>query len=287
MPESPRVPAQLAKRSAANGEATIRASAAEKPDATRASPMVAPLARALALLSVFAPHDLWLSNGELSTRSGLPPSTVSRMAHTLTALGYLHHAEDSRKYRLAAPVLGLGYAAIAHSHVQRLARAKMQAFAEQHKVHLVLSTRDRLDMIVLEICRSALAPVPLDLHVGARIGLGTSPIGWALLAGLPEVERYYLLGNIQRRMPREWPRLRRRSSEAIAQVHDRGFCSSLGEWASELGIIAVPMLIDGNAPLVLACVGASAQMSRARVERELGPRLVGIAGLLQQEGAIE
>lgn len=287
MPELPRMPAPATRAPLDKSVNSTRSQTSADPEASRARPMVVPLARALALLSVFTPHDLWLSNGELSTRSGLPPSTVSRMAQTLTALGYLHHADDRRKYRLAAPVLGLGYAAIAHSHVQRLARAKMQAFAEQHKVHLVLSTRDRLDMIVLEICRSALAPVSLDLHVGARISLATSPIGWALLAGLPEVERYYLLGNIQRRMPREWPRLRRRSSEAIAQVHEGGFCSSHGEWASELGMIAVPMLIDGNAPLVLACIGASSQMSRARVDRELGPRLVGIAGLLQQEGAVE
>src|SRR5947199_2020288 len=160
----------------------------------RTRPMVVPLARALSLLAAFAPNDTWLSNGDLAARTSLPPSTVSRMAQSLTALGYLHYAPDQRRYRLAASVLALGYAAIAHSDVQRLARAKMQAFAEQHKVHLTLSTRDRLDMIVLESCSSAQAPISLDLHVGARMGLGSSPMGWALLAALPGLERYYLLG---------------------------------------------------------------------------------------------
>jgi DNA-binding IclR family transcriptional regulator len=249
--------------------------------------MVAPLARALSLLGAFTPDDSWLSNGDLAARTGLPPSTVSRMAQSLATLGYLRYAPEQRRYRLAASVLALGYAAIAHSDVQRLAREKMQAFADQHKVHLTLSTRDRLDMIVLESCTSAQAPISLNLHVGARFGLGSSPMGWALLAALPGVERYYLLGNVERKMQREWPRLRRRCAEAIAQVHDTGFCTSLGEWARELGIVAVPLMIDGHAPLVLGCVGSSAQMTRARIERELGPRLVGIATALQQEGVVE
>jgi DNA-binding IclR family transcriptional regulator len=255
------------------------------PAVVHCGPTVQPVARALSLLAAFTPNDLWLGNGELAGRSGLPPSTVSRMAQTLVALGYLHHAPEQRKYRLAAPVLALGYGAIANSEVQRLARTQMQAFAEEHKVHLNLSTRDRLDLIVLESCSSRQATIALDLYVGVRIGLASSPMGWALLAALPELERYYLMGNVERRMAREWPRLRRRSSEAIAQVFRLGFCTSLGEWDPDLGIVAVPLMIAGHAPLVLACVGSTAQMTRARVERELGPRLLGVALGLQEQGA--
>jgi DNA-binding IclR family transcriptional regulator len=252
---------------------------------SRSGPMVTPVARALSILAAFTPRDSSLGNSDLAARSGLPPSTVTRIAQSLVALGYLHHLADRRKYRLAAPVLGLGYAATAHSDLQRLARAKLQAFAEQHKVHTTLSTRDRLDMIVLESCSSPHAAISLDLHVGARVGLASSPMGWSLLAALPALERNYLLDSVQRRMQRDWPRLRRRSAEAIAQVYEKGFCTSLGEWARELGIVAVPLMIAGHAPLVLACVGSSIQMTRARVERELGPRLVGIAVVLQREGA--
>jgi DNA-binding IclR family transcriptional regulator len=215
----------------------------------------------------------------------MPASTVSRLAQSLVALGYLHHSADLRKYRLAAAVLSLGYAAIANSDVQRMARVQMQAFADQHKVHVALSARDRLDLIVLENSTSATAGISLNLHAGVRMGIASSPMGWALLAALPELERYYLLGNVERRMPREWPRLRRRSSEAISQVFRLGFCTSLSEWDPDLGIVAVPLMIPGHAPLALACVGSSAQMSRARVERELGPRLLGIARALQEQSA--
>jgi DNA-binding IclR family transcriptional regulator len=246
-------------------------------------PMVAPVARALALLSAFTPEEPWLGNGELSSRTGLPPSTVSRLAQSLVMLGYLHHDAQGRRYRLSAAVLALGYAAIAQSDVQRMARLYMQAFAEQHKVHVMLSTRDRLDLIILEHSAGAGTQIALNLRVGVRMGIASSPLGWALLAALPDLERYYLLSSVERRMPREWPRLRRRSSEGISQTLQLGYCTSLGEWERELGIVAVPLVVPGHAPLALACVGSSSQMTRSRVERELGPRLMGIATAVQDQ----
>lgn len=246
-------------------------------------PMVTPLVRALSLLGGFTPHDALLSNGELAERSGLPRSTVSRIMQSLTALGYLHYEPDQRKYRLTASVLNLGYAAIAGSELLRLARPKMREFAEQQRVHVNLSTRDRLDMIVVGSYSTKQAPASLSFQVGTRFGLATSPMGWAFLAGLPDVERYYLLGKLEPRVPLGWQRQRRRCDEAIAQVLDKGFCTSVREWNIELGIIAVPLLVAGHEPMVLSCVGSSSQMMRIRVERELGPRLRGIASALQRE----
>ncbi len=255
--------------------------------------MVTPFARALSLLGAFTPRDHWLGNTDLAQRTGLPASTVTRLSQSLVALGYLVHAPAERKFRLAAAVLALGYAAIANSEVQRVARAQMQAFAVQHRVHVSLSSRDRLDLIVLASCASPDAPVALNLHVGARAGLASSPMGWALLAALPEVERDYLLASVERRMPhglhesrelKEWPRQRRRLSAALVEVADRGWCSSVGEWDRDLGVVAAPLLIEGHVPQVLACVGASVQLGRARIERELGPRLLAMSRALGHGG---
>jgi DNA-binding IclR family transcriptional regulator len=247
-------------------------------------PIVAPFARALTLLGAFTPQDEWLGARELAARTELPPSTVSRIAQSLVLLEYLRYCPASRKYRLAAPVLALGYGAIANSDVQRAAQPRMQRFAEQHRVAVNLSSRDRLDLVLLESCNSPQAPLALNLHAGVRVGIASSPLGWALLGALPELERYYLLEHVERRMPREWARLRRRSIEAIAHVQASGFCASLGDWDQDLGIVAAPVMVEGQSPLVLACVGSSAQMTRARVERELGPRLVSMASAIQEEG---
>ncbi|TSH91265.1 IclR family transcriptional regulator [Verticiella sediminum] len=253
--------------------------------AVASRPVVAPFARALAVLAAFVPGETWLGNRDLSVRTGLPASTVTRIAQTLVVLGYLFRDDEGRKYRLAPSALALGYGATANSDVQRLACACMQAFAERHRLHVNLSSRDRLDMIVLESCRSVQSALALNLYVGVRLGIASSPMGWAFLAALPELERYYLLENVERRTPRDWPRLRRRTSEALAQMSRVGFCSSLGEWESEIGIVAAPLLVEGHAPLVLACVGTSQQMTRARVEREIGPQLLATVFSIQQKVA--
>jgi DNA-binding IclR family transcriptional regulator len=261
------------------------------PRARKARPaapaIVRPFARALALLAAFTPRDRWLGGRELAARCGLPPSSASRIAHSLVQLGYLHVEPVTHEYRLAAAVLALGYGAVANSSVQQSARGHMKAFADQQKLHVILSARARLDLIVLHAYSGAHSPLKLSLHAGMRLGIASSPLGWALLAALPELERYYLLENIERRAPLEQARLRSRLTRAMTQVQNHGFCSSLGEWDPDLAIIAAAFLIEGHAPLVLACVGASAQITRPRVERELGPRLLAVASAIQREGGGE
>lgn len=245
--------------------------------------VVTPLVRALMIISAFAPHERWLGNGQLVQRTGLPPSTVTRIAQSLVRLGYLLYDARERKFRLCPAVLGLGYAAIAHSVVQRLAGEHMGAFARQHEVHLCLAARDRLDLVVLECRRSPEPSLALPLQVGMRVGMTLSPMGWSLLAALPELERIYLLENVERRISRDWPRMRRRVCEGIAQVYEKGYCTAIDRWEAGLGTIAAPVLLEGSSPYVLACIGAGYGMTRARVERELGPRLLAMAHALRAE----
>ncbi len=243
--------------------------------------MVVPFARALELLGVFSPQERWLGNRELAERAGLPPSTVARISRTLVQLGLLVHDPAQRRYRLAAAVLALGYGAIFNADAQRVARPAMREFALEHRLHVLLGSRDRLDVIVLESASSPLSPIAIDLHAGVRMGIATSVLGWALLAALPELERYYLLDGVQRRMPRDWTRTRRRCSEAVAQVLQRGWCTTPGDGNPEIVMLAVPLQVEGHAPMVLACVGGSQQMTRARIDRELGPRLLALATQIQ------
>lgn len=245
--------------------------------------VVSPVLRALTLLSAFLPQERWLGNGQLAMRTGLPPSTVTRIAQSLVRLGYMFHDSVERKYRLSPAVLGLGYAAIAHSAIQTLAGERMAAFAHQHKVHVGLAMRDRLELVVLECRRGLESRVALPLHVGMRVGIVQSPMGWSLLAALPELERNYLLENVQRKVTRDWGRLRRRLWEGVAQTGEKGYCTAIGEWEPELGVLSAPVRLEGSAPFVLICIGASQAISRARVERELGPSLLIMARELQSE----
>ena len=57
------------------------------------------LARGLSVLRAFRPSDDGLGNAEISERTGLPKSTVSRLTFTLQSLGYLTHAGRHDLYR--------------------------------------------------------------------------------------------------------------------------------------------------------------------------------------------
>jgi DNA-binding IclR family transcriptional regulator len=249
---------------------------------------VNPLGRALSVLSVFGPHERWMGLTEIALKSAVPLSTASRLLKSLLALGYVYYHPQQKKYRLTAKVLKLGYAAIAHSELQNLALPKMQDLADETQTQVVLGSRDRLDVVLIESCHcndvsNDRRNLKFGISVGTRLAIAESPLGWALLAALPELERRYLSLKIETRDRLNWSRIRKRLTKAQVQIQDKGFCSSLGEIDPDIAAVAMPLTISGHAPLVLACIGSSARMSNSRMEREFGPRLKQIVRYLQEE----
>lgn len=257
-------------------------------------PMVTPFARALSVLTAFTSQDRWLCNSELAQRTGLPASTVTRMTRSLVILNYLRCAPQARKFCLGPSVLALGYNAAVHTDVYRVANQSMSTFAERHQVHVHLSTRDRLDLVVIDSCRTSAIPESLQPGIGSRLGLASSAAGWALLASLPEAERSYLLQSVEHHPQHAQPseprgeraQMRRRSNEAIGQVREGGFCVALGESGQPMTMVAAPIQLPGQAPLALSCMGPSLRMSRTRSVRELGPALVRMAQEIQHSGEL-
>jgi DNA-binding IclR family transcriptional regulator len=253
--------------------------------ATANRPVVAPFARALSVLSAFAPGDRWLCNSELSIRTGLPASTVTRMTRTLLSLGYLRCAAGARRFCLSPSALALGYRAAADTEIHHDAHQRMHAFAERHQVHVHLSVRDRLDLVVIDSCTTSALPDALQPGVGTRLGLASTAAGWALLASLPDAERNYLLRSAEHQPApnagEEKRQLHRRSCEAIGQVREDGFCVALGESGRPMTMVAAPIQLPGKSPLAVSCMGPSMLIGRTRSVRELGPALVRMAQDIQ------
>jgi DNA-binding IclR family transcriptional regulator len=241
---------------------------------------VTPLVRGLSILSVFTPDKPTLGNLEIAQATGIPAPTVLRLLKSLVALGYLHQDKTSRKYSLAAASLALGYAAIADPDLQRLASIEMRKFAEATDTYVLLGTRERLDILILDTQIGSRAVLDLRLRPGMRMHIAYSLMGWALLAALPEAERSYLLGELERRPDENWPTIGRRMHEKIAQVRELGFGMLHGDWEPELACVAAPVPLPDRPPMVLGCVGRTGRLAQARLERELGPRLVTIAQTL-------
>ena len=238
---------------------------------------VTALARGLELLRCFTPDESVLGNRQLANLTGLPPATISRLTHTLCELGYLEYAERLGKYRLAPPVLSLGYACLRNLDIRQRARELMARLANDTGASVAMGARDRLEMVYVEHCHAPELRT-LRLDVGSRIPLATTSLGRALLAGLPEAERDYLLDYIRQREPAQWPQLQAGIERAVEEVAKRGFCLVRGEWQRDVNAVGVPLVpADGSPIVALNCGGPEFSLPVAQLEQEIGPRLVHLA----------
>jgi DNA-binding IclR family transcriptional regulator len=244
---------------------------------------VSALARGLEVLRAFTPTEGLLGNGELAQRTGLPKPTVTRLTYTLTRLGYLVYVERLGKYQLAPAALALGYSALANMRIRQVARGYMQTLADYADASVALGTRDRLDLIYVEHCRSRHG-VMLRLGLGSRIPIGNTAMGRALLAGLPETEREWLLGYMKRQDGKGFAKMRATIERALADVAERGFTLALGEWERDINAVGVPLMApDGSGVFAFNCGAPSFQFTRERLESEIGPRLVNLARNVEAE----
>ncbi len=247
---------------------------------------VSALHRGLEVLRCFQPGDDGLGNLELSQRSGLGPSTVSRITYTLTRLGYLRYDAATGRYRLGVAVLGLGYACLAGFRIRETAQAHMQEMAEAvgGGVLVALSARDNLRMVYLACARSSEGVMSLQLDVGSRLSLGRSAAGRAYLAATSTEERERLIVELEARAdPAIWPATLTGIRDSVRSVHERGFCMSLGNWRAQVNTAGVPLRLAHDDTLyTLTCGGAAYTLPRLKLEKEVGPRLLDLAARISR-----
>jgi DNA-binding IclR family transcriptional regulator len=233
------------------------------------------LARGLDVLRCFRPGEQMLGNQEIARRTGLPKPTVSRLTYTLTRLGYLRHSPEMSKYYLGTGVLSLGYTLLANMDIRQIARPMMQELADYAQASVSMGSRDRLNMVYIENCRSS-ATVTLRPDIGSSIPMATSAMGRAFLAALPEWERDYLIDHIRKRSGENWPKVKAALEQAFRDYQERGYCLSLGDWQKDVNAVGVPMLTPDGHALAFTCGGPSFKIRRASLENDFGPRLVNL-----------
>lgn len=251
------------------------------PNAKEDRHFVTALARGLDVLSCFRARDKSLSNQELATRCGLPKSTVSRLTYTLTKLGYLDHELESGRYRLGSATLSLGSAMLSRMDVRQRARPLMQRLADETQTMVSLGTRDRLNMIYVENCRSASA-LTLSLDIGSRIPVATTAMGRAYLAACSDTVREDLLERIREAHPADWPRLSDGISASIEDCRRLGVCTSFGDWQPDVNAIALAFQPHGSRLLMsLNCGGPAFNLPTQVLLDQVRPRLLALVRELE------
>jgi len=154
------------------------------------------LARGLHILEAFSRSSHPLGNGEIARMTRLAPSTVSRLTHTLTALGYLRLDRNLRRYMLTPKNLTLGYPVLAGLSLLDRARPVLDRLATETGETAALAIRDGLHVTFVEAVHGNNL-VAVRLATGARLPVAMSAAGLSILAGLPDTERRVLAARVR------------------------------------------------------------------------------------------
>jgi DNA-binding IclR family transcriptional regulator len=235
------------------------------------------LARGIDLLLCYRVGESVLGNKDFVQRTGLSKTTVARLTHTLTVLGYLRHDPALGKYRLGAPVLSMGYPLLASMHIRQIARPLMRELSDFTRGAVSLGIRDRTHMVYVETSRSTNSLV-MTPDIGAPLPMLSTAIGKAWLCKAPAAERESVLNQIRVKDPEQFQRFHRDFVQARKAFEHNHYCGNRGEWRSDVYGFAVPLSrpVDSNL-FVFNCGILATQGPYAALEREVAPRLITLA----------
>ncbi|WP_404300467.1 IclR family transcriptional regulator [Alicycliphilus denitrificans] len=233
------------------------------------------LAKGLDILSIFAEGDM-LGNQQLVERTGLPKATISRITSTLVALGYLRVDTRTRKLQMGSRLIGMGASVQRRIGLQRIARPMLEKLSADTGLSLIIGTRDRLGLVVLEAIRP-----PTDSRLVTNVDAGTvlpiagTAIGLAYIVACPVKEQAIIFDKLAQRFPAEWPNLRQRIELAHAEYNRTGFITTQRSWERDVNGVAIPFAPNArNALYTVSFAGPATRMPPTRMRKELGPMLL-------------
>ena len=87
-----------------------------------------------------------------------------------------------------------------------------------------------------------------------------------------------------RREGKKWPKIRTGVERAVKDINGCGFSISAGEWQSNINVVGVPLApADGSGVFAFNCGASACHFSRARLESEIGPRLLNMVRNIEAE----
>ena len=235
------------------------------------------LARGLAVLRAFSVDAGLLGNLEIAEITGLAKSTISRMTHTLTELGYLKLVEEHAKYELAAGVVGLAHPYLVSQPVPHLARPKMEELAIRSGLNVGLGVLEGFSVVYLEYAFGRVDPQVLQ-RPGFRVPLARTAMGRACLGGMRSDLRARLMEELAVYYQNGWPALRRELQEAIEQVQTRGYCMTIGALDPAGIAVGVPFVSNDGRTVMAFNAQSLRHLHSEKEMMKAGQSLVALVG---------
>lgn len=202
------------------------------------------LARGLAILETLSRAHRPLSNGALARETGLPPSTVSRLTHTLSVLGYVRLMQSSRCYELTAKNLTLGYPVLAGLSLIQRAQPLLKEISEQTGETAALAIRDGLHITFVDVNQGR-NMVAVRLAMGGRLPIAGSAAGVALVAALPEKEQRSVGNRIRSHISKRGGDVKA-FDRYLAEAQHSGVSVVRNAWRVGIGGVAIAVESNGE-----------------------------------------
>ena len=233
------------------------------------------VSRAFDVLRCFEGHEARLGNLEISSRCGLPRSTVSRLTHTLTRMGQLVYLPRDQKYRIGPSAVAMSTSMMKGLQLRNLIRLRLQDVADQLP-GTVGFVHSRSLPAGLSRIRAAANALGLHEGTGSRISMTSTAAGFAYTAALDTDVGDALIAEMEREIPGK-----RADSVAVAHrrqpppLREHGYVVGCGTWSPHINGCAVPVWSPQYQTFVVVTIGLlSAMFDEKRLHKEVAPQML-------------
>jgi DNA-binding IclR family transcriptional regulator len=221
----------------------------------RRSPERTVLGRVASIMEAFNGGQHVLSLGDLSQCTGLPKSTLHRLADQLCQLGWVER--DPGGYRVGMRLFELGSLAVEGNRLQEAAFPHLQALAARTGMSTQLGVLDKTEVVYLE--RIVVGPLRLPTRRGGRKPVYCTALGKAMAAFDEDVIRAVVASKLPRKTANTitepfalWTELN--------QVREAGVAFDRGEAYEELVCVAAPIRSSGRTIGAVSVTGPAGRM---------------------------
>ncbi|OVZ59425.1 hypothetical protein CDO44_12520 [Pigmentiphaga sp. NML080357] len=240
------------------------------------------LQRGLEVLRLFDGRQNALSISDMATRLGLTRSTTAKLVGTLESFNFLRLDATGEAYEAHAACLALGSAARQGLDVVHVATPHMRALCERFGVHISLTCRDRLHMLVLEHLVPDEQPT-LGLQTGARLPMAASASGRAYLWAQKPVFQAELIQLLKQSGQESVYRFMPGVYAAFQELEQNGWCFLASPVTRQSNSIATPIPSPTTVDHVLAAMSVGGVDEERRLREDIGPELLAAAAEIGRE----
>jgi DNA-binding IclR family transcriptional regulator len=235
---------------------------------------VAAVERAASLLDALAAGGE-LGTNELARRTGLHPSSASRLLATLVDAGLVEHVPETGRYRLGLRLLDLGNAVLARLDLRDVARRHLRALVEETGETATLSAPGEPDAITVDFVQGA-SSVQGVARVGRpSVAHATATGKVALAFGQVDLPGEPLHAFTDRTIVDHAVLARE-----VERVRARGWAQAIGEREDDLNALAAPVRGSrGELAAVLGLQGPGSRFGPEAMELALEPLLARAAAV--------